>query len=298
MPQLILILAVLAVSAAPLLIRLAQPAPSLVIAAARVLIAAVVLGLLGWRQWPEIIRLKSRDHGLILVAGLSLAAHFGLWIRSLSLTSTSASVALVATQPVFAGLMGYVLLHEGFRRQEIWGVLFAAIGCAVLAGGDFGGNSSDALLGDAYALGGAITVPIYLLVARALRERLPLLAYLSVVNAVAGIALVVAILASGMECQAITVLIGWEEILAMLGLGLICSVVGHTLLNYCVRLVPVHLVSLGILADPVIATISTWIVFNEIPSVQVAVGGAIIVSGIYVGFGWRPKTFLESKSDV
>ena len=121
------------------------------IAAARVLIAAVVLALLGWRQWPEIIRLKRRDLALILVAGLSLAAHFGFWIRSLSLTSTSASVALVATQPVFAGILGYLVFREGFRRQEIWGVLFAACGCLVLAGGDLGGtgDSGDgALLGD------------------------------------------------------------------------------------------------------------------------------------------------------
>lgn len=95
MPQLFLIIAVLAVSAAPLLIRIAQPAPALAIAAACVLISALVLGLAGWRQWADIIHLRRRELGLIVVAGLSLAAHFALWIRSLSLTSTSGSVALV-----------------------------------------------------------------------------------------------------------------------------------------------------------------------------------------------------------
>jgi drug/metabolite transporter (DMT)-like permease len=293
MPHLILIIAVLAVSAAPLLIRLAQPAPSLVIAASRVLIAALVLGLLGWKQWGDIIRLKRRDQWLILLSGLSLAAHFGLWIRSLSLTSTSASVALVATQPVFAGLMGYLVLREGFRRQELWGVFFAGIGCLVLAGGDLGGTSSDALWGDACAIGGAITVPIYLLVGRALRNRVPLFAYLSAVNAVAGAALVAGVFALGMTWTDIRPQIGSEELFAMLGLGLICSVLGHSLLNYCVRLVPVHLVSLGILVEPVLATISTWLVLHEVPSVHVGVGGAIIVLGIYLGFGWRPSEKLK-----
>lgn len=293
MPQLTLFLAVMAVSAAPLLIRLAQPAPSLLIAAVRVIFAAVVLGLLGWRQLPNIIRLKRRDHALILLAGCSLAAHFGLWIRSLSLTSTSASVALVATQPVFAGIIGYLVLREGFRRQEILGVVLAALGSMVLASGDLGGTSSDALWGDAYALGGAITVPVYLLVARALRQRVPLLAYLSVVNAVAGLALMAGLLAFGMRWSEMRPLIGLEEVLAMLGLGLICSVIGHTLLNYCVRLVPVHVVSLGILVEPVIATLSTWIVFSEVPTLPAAAGGAIIVLGIYLGFGWRPKRYLK-----
>jgi drug/metabolite transporter (DMT)-like permease len=288
-PALALVLAVLAVSSAPLLIRLAQPAPALAIAAARVVMAALVLGLIGWRQWPQLLKLPGRDRCLILLAGLSLAAHFGLWIRSLSLTSTSASVALVATQPVFAGLMGYIVMREGFRRQEVVGIILAGIGCLVLAGGDLGGTSSDALWGDAYALGGAVTVPVYLLVARALRERVPLLAYLSAVNAVAAVVLLATMLALGTTWAQIEPLVGSEEILAMLGLGLICSVVGHTLLNYCVRLVPVHLVSLGILAEPVIATISTWAVFQEVPTAAVGIGGAIIVAGIYLGFGWRPR---------
>lgn len=287
MPQLYLTIAVLAVSAAPLLIRLAQPAPALVIAAARVLLAAVILGLWGYRQWADIIRLRRRELGLILLAGLSLAAHFALWIRSLSLTSTSASVALVATQPIFAGLMGYIVMREGFRRQEIIGVIIAGIGSLILAGGDLGGTSSDALLGDALAVGGAVAVPAYLLVGRALRDRVSLLAYLSAVNAIAGVALVLGALAMGVNWELINSKVGSEELFALLGLGLICSVLGHTLLNYCVRLVPVHLVSLGILVEPVVATLSTWIVFNEVPSVHVGIGGGIIVMGIYVGFGWQ-----------
>jgi drug/metabolite transporter (DMT)-like permease len=288
MPHLYLTIAVLAVSAAPLLIRLAQPAPALVIAAARVLLAALVLGLWGWRQWADIIRLRRRELALILLSGLSLAAHFALWIRSLSLTSTSASVALVATQPIFAGLMGYLVMREGFRRQEIIGVILAGIGSLILAGGDLGGTSSDALLGDALALGGAIAVPAYLLIGRALRDRVSLLAYLSAVNAVAGVALVLGAFAMGLNWELVSSKVGTEELLALLGLGLVCSVLGHTLLNYCVRLVPVHLVSLGILVEPVVATLSTWIVFNEVPSVHVGIGGGIIVIGIYAGFGWQP----------
>ena len=130
-------------------------------------------------------------------------------------------------------------------------------------------------------------MPVYLLVARLLRERVPLLAYLSAVNGIAGLALILVGMLTGTNWAMVHCQLGVEEWLALVALGLVCSVLGHTLLNYCVRLVPIHLVSLGILVEPVIATLSTWIAFNEVPSAQVGAGGAVIVVGIYMGFGWR-----------
>jgi drug/metabolite transporter (DMT)-like permease len=283
MPQVFLAIGILAVSTAPLFIRLAQPTSPILIAAARVLIAGVVLGLFAGRSWSRILQLPIKKFALCILSGLALALHFGLWIWSLSLTSTTASVALVATQPIFAGLLGYLLLDEGFRRQESYGMAVAVIGTLVLAGADLGGTSSDALIGDALALGGAIAVPAYLLVGRALRDDVPLLAYLSLVNLVAGAALLIVGGGIGVSFEGI----GQEEYLAMIALGLVCSVLGHTMLNHCVRLVPVHLVSLGILVEPVLASLSTWAVFGEVPTVPAAVGGLIIIFGIYVGFGWR-----------
>ncbi len=282
MPQIFLAIGVLAVSTSPLLIRLAQPVSPLTIAASRVLIAGIILGLIGGRQWKQVATLSARELLLFGLSGLALATHFALWIWSLALTSTTASVSLVATQPIFAGVFGWLLLGEGFRRQELLGIALAAVGCVILAGGDLGGTSSRALLGDALSIGGAITVPIYLLIGRFLRERVPLLAYLSFVNLVAGACLLVVGLGIGE--------ISWSgfsqgDYLALIGLGLVPSVIGHTSLNYCVRFVPVHLVSLGILVEPVAAALSTWLVFAEVPPVHAAVGGAIIVVGIYAGFG-------------
>ncbi len=283
MPQVFLAIGILAVSTAPLFIRLAQPTSPILIAAARVLIAGIVLGLFAGRSWKRILQLPVKKLALCALAGLALALHFALWIWSLSLTSTTASVALVATQPIFAGILGYLLLKEGFRRQESYGMAIAALGTLVLAGGDLGGTSSDALIGDALALGGAIAVPAYLIIGRALREDVPLVAYLALVNLVAGLALLVVGGGIGVSFTGI----GQEEFLAMIALGLVCSVLGHTLLNHCVRVVPVHLVSLGILVEPVIASLSTWVVFEEVPTAPAALGGFIIIFGIYVGFGWR-----------
>ncbi len=94
MPQIFLAIGVLAVSTSPLLIRLAQPVSPLTIAASRVLIAGIILALLGAKQWTEITALGRRELALFLISGLALATHFALWIWSLALTSTTASVSL------------------------------------------------------------------------------------------------------------------------------------------------------------------------------------------------------------
>jgi drug/metabolite transporter (DMT)-like permease len=283
MPHIFLVLGVLVVSTAPPLVRLAQPVPPIVVAFGRVALAAVILLALSGRQLREIPRLPRKVAGITILAGVALGLHFALWISSFELTSTAAAVSLVATQPVFAGLLGMAFLGEGFATRELWGIALAVLGCAVLAGGDFGGSSAGAVVGDGLAVLAAVMVSGYLLAGRALRERLSLLPFLALVNAVAAVPLLVAALATQASFSGFAA----SDYLGVALLGLGPSALGHSLLNYCVRRVPVHLVSLGILAEPVIGSLATWIFFGERPPGLAVLGGAIIVAGIYFGFGAR-----------
>lgn len=224
-------------------------------------------------------RLAPRDRWLVVLAGLLLGAHFGVWITSLAFTSTAASVALVATQPVFAALLGHVLLGEGASRRELFGIGVAAIGCAYLAGGDWS-TSRDAVIGDALAIAGAITAAGYLLVGRRLRAALPLAPYLAAVNLVAGAALLVAALVAGISIGAQSAG-AYQAIVACAVLG---SVVGHTLLNWSVRRLRAHLVTLAILGEPIGASLLTWFFFDEQAPMHALIGGAIILVGIGVAF--------------
>jgi len=189
-PQLALVVAILAVSTAAPLVHMASAAPPLTVAAVRVCLAAVLLSIV---SGPRLVKafgdLDRRDRWLVAASGLLLGAHFGVWISSLYLTSTAASVALVATQPIFAGLFGWLLLREGVSRREIGGIAIAAVGCAVLASGDFGGDRDGALLGDMLAVLGATTAAGYFVLGRRLRASLPLIPYLAMVNIVAGLVL-------------------------------------------------------------------------------------------------------------
>jgi drug/metabolite transporter (DMT)-like permease len=76
---------------------------------------------------------------------------------------------------------------------------------------------------------------------------------------------------------------------AMAACAIVPSIIGHTLLNWSVRRIPVHLVALGILGEPVGASLLSWAFFGERPPIHAAFGGAIVLAGIGVGFiGRRP----------
>lgn len=280
MPFFLLAVAVLAISTAAPLVHAAAPAPALTVATARVGLAALLLAGASGRSMARFFELPRREILLILLAGLLLGAHFGVWITSLYLTSTAASVALVATQPIFAGLLGWLSLGDRVTAREVAGIAVAGGGCLLLAAGDAGASSSGPLLGDLLALLGALTAAGYFLVGRRMRASIPLTPYLAAVNLVAGAALLAAAIVVGAPFAGFPP----GAYVAMAACAVVPSIVGHTLLNLCVRRIPVHLVSLAILGEPIGASVLTWIFFAETPPLHAATGGAVILAGIAIGF--------------
>ncbi|HEY5952364.1 MAG TPA: DMT family transporter [Kofleriaceae bacterium] len=273
-----LVLAILCVSTGAPFARWAAPAPPLAIAALRVGLASLLLFGAGWRELGGLRKLGPRERKLVVASGLLLAVHFGSWIASLSFTSTAASVALVATNPMFAALFG-TLLGDRVTSREIAGIGIAGAGCAVLAGGDWQAGG-DALIGDGLALIGAASAAAYLVLGRRLRAHVPLLPYLGTVNGIAAIVLVIAALATGTNFAALPA----HSYIACAGAALVASFVGHSLLNAAVRVTPTHLVALAILGEPLCSSLITWVAFGEQPPIHAAIGGAIVIVGIGVGF--------------
>jgi drug/metabolite transporter (DMT)-like permease len=273
-----LVLAILATSTGAPFARWAAPAPALAIAVLRSGCAAVLLLGAGWREVPKLRDVPARDRRWIALSGALLAVHFGCWIASLQLTSTAASVALVVTTPVFAALFGRVL-GDRVSRREGWGMAVAAVGCAVLAGGDWRAGG-DALAGDALALAGAASAAGYLVVGRRLRASAPLLPYLGTVNGIAAVALTAVALGRG---ELLAPLPG-HAYLACAGAAVVASLVGHSLLNAAVRTTPTHLVALASLGEPIGSSLITWAAFGEQPPAHAVLGGAVVLAGIAVGF--------------
>jgi drug/metabolite transporter (DMT)-like permease len=284
-----LALAVAAVSFAAVFILIAAPLHPAWIAGSRVLVTGTALLVIGARGLrPALHALRQSGAGLrwrlLLSAGL-LALHFLTWVASLSETTVLRSTALVATQPLFAGLLGRMIGDRATWRLYA-GAVVAIAGSVVLASeGD--GTAGGSLYGDALALVGAAAAAGYLVVGRSVRDSLPLTPYLGGVHIMAGVALVAfATVVDGVAFDGVE----GTDWLAVVAMGLIPGVIGHGLLNWAVRRLEVHVVSLAILIEPLGATILAILLLDRSVTGIEALGALVLLLGVAVGLPKRHQT--------
>jgi drug/metabolite transporter (DMT)-like permease len=274
-PWLTLSLAVLFVSFGAILVRLAA-APPLAVSFHRVAIASLILLPFAYRDarrsWPA---LDSRSGALLLAAGLALALHFATWIASLSFTTVASSVLLVNTAPLFAIVLSRLFLHEKPSLVVQVAIPIALAGAALIAFGDWTG-SPGSLLGNGLALAGAVTLAVYQVVGRGLRDALPLDAYVLGVWSVAACALAVLARSSGVVLGGYPV----RTWLLFTALAIVPTLGGHGLINKSLRSFPAPTVGLFLLGEPVIASVLAWLVFREMPGPWSLAGGAVVLAAL------------------
>ena len=282
-PWLTLSLAVLFVSFGAVLVRLAA-APPLAVSFYRVAIAALILLPFAQRDarrsWPA---LDGRRRLLLLAAGLALALHFASWIASLSYTTVASSVLLVNTAPLFAVVLSRLFLHERPPVVVQVAIPVAFAGAALIALGDWTG-SPGSLLGNGLAVAGAVTLAIYQVVGRGLRDALPLDAYVLAVWGTAALALVALALSFGVPLG------GYPERtwLVFVALAIVPTIGGHGFINKSLRSLPAPTVGLFLLGEPVLASLLAWMLFRETPGPWTLAGGAVVLGALGLVLARRP----------
>lgn len=276
-PTIILLVGVLAVSSGAIFVRLAE-SPPLVTAAWRLTLATLILLPYAlWKTRDEIGRLSRRDLAIGALAGFFLALHFATWISSLSFTSVANSVVLVNTAPVWVALMTPWLTRDRVSRRAWLGIAASVVGAAIIGFGDFSGGSR-ALIGDGLALAGSLALAIYLLLGRKLRAQLSLPAYLTVCYSSATLLLWACVLVAGLPLAGFN-LKTWG---ALLGMALVSQHLGHSSYNWAMKYFSAGFIAVCLLGEPVLGSLLAWWLLDEALTWGKALGGAIILAGIYL----------------
>lgn len=277
-PRLIglLALGVVSVAFSSILIRIAE-APALSVAFYRnAAAAAVLLPIALARHGEELRTLTRREWATALLAGAMLAAHFALWIPSLSYTTVAASTVLVTTQPAWVALIGRAL-GERVRGRAVLGIGLALGGAVLVSGGDFG-ISARAAYGDLLALGGAVAAAGYFLAGRRLRRRISLTTYTGLAYSTTAVILAGAVAVSGAPFAGFEPRVWGLFLLMALG----PQIGGHTVFNYLLGHLEAGTVAVAVTGEPVMASLLALAFFGEMPSWAAAAGGGLILSGIAI----------------
>jgi drug/metabolite transporter (DMT)-like permease len=214
-----------------------------------------------------------------------IALHFALWITSLSYTSIASSVVIVTSHPLFVAIISYFLWRERLNKKAILGIIIALGGVVLI---NYGGFlvSPRAIFGDLLALLAAISMGVYLIIGRQLKGRINILPYLTMIYAGAALILLMVTVFSGYSLFNYT-----STTYAMLFLlALIPQLIGHSSLNLAVRLIPVTLVSVGILGEPIIAVALGYIILGEGITITEILGSLLTLGGMFIVLRYRPKS--------
>jgi drug/metabolite transporter (DMT)-like permease len=269
--------ALIVISFASIWIRWAE-APPLSVATYRVGLAALIVTPLALStRHRQLQTLTSNDLRYALLGGACLALHFIFWISSLEFTSVASSVVLVTTNPIFVALGSHFFLKESATLSLVLGIVVSLLGGVLIGYGDFL-TGPNVLLGDGLALLGAIMASAYFLVGRRLRAHTDLLTYVFLVYGAAALVLVATALLLGQP------LLGFrpEAYLWMVLLALGPQLIGHTSFNWALKHLRAGTVAVIILGEPIGSTVLAYFLLHEPITLIKALGGLLILVGIYL----------------
>jgi drug/metabolite transporter (DMT)-like permease len=259
-------------------------APSLVIAAWRMIIAATLMVPFAIARRGRIATNPRVPNGgsqgrtvlLLVGSGVFLAAHFATWVSSLAYTSVVHSTVLVTMHPILVILGSVLFLKKRVPPIRIALTIVALVGAVVLASGGSVRGIAPTLKGDLLAFLGAVAIAGYLVIGSWARSGLSATLYNAVVHTVAAGVLVALALGTGRSLTGYSL----REWIIFAALALFCTILGHALLNWALRYVSAIDVSAAILLEPVFASVIAALLFDEIPGYRTIIGAAIVLSSI------------------
>ncbi len=283
----LLAIATFSVSTAAVFIVLSGMEPA-AIAVWRLLTNAVVFAPFALPQVAREIRLLTRsEKAALFFGGITFGLHFVFFNTGFVLTSYESTVILLAAQPVFAAVLGRILLSERSPAGVWLSMGVSTIGLAVLVWNDYK-FSIEHLTGDLVVLGAGISIVLTYAFGRRIRQKLSVPVYVVTLYSTAAATAAVYAAVSGQDLLVMAG--GGQGWISLLMLLLMPTIVGHSLFNHLVKYVKIVYLNIAILAEPVIAMLLKYALrfrfeeFREsdLTAVQAA-GAAVLFAGLALG---------------
>jgi drug/metabolite transporter (DMT)-like permease len=231
-------------------------------------------------------QLERKDAAFfLLLAVLGVVLNQELFIHGLARTTATNAVVLGSTIPVFTALSAIVLGYEPVSPRRLLGIAVAFAGCVILVGPDELSLSSSHLLGSVMILVNAACYGIYLAIARKVAGRYDPLAILAILFLI-GLPLVAPL---GVYAWTQAAPLTRSGVAFLTFLILVPTVGAYSLIQIGLRRAESSLVASYIYLQPVVATVGAAILLDERPGGQTALAAAVVLGGVWISAGAKPK---------
>ncbi|MGK7946539.1 MAG: DMT family transporter [Microcystaceae cyanobacterium] len=228
-------------------------------------------------QPPSERSLISKTNFLLFGVGVASITSLALWAVALQYTSVANCMLLNNLTPIFTSLGAFLCFGKRFDIKFIVGMLIALLGAVLLCFGDLQGSGGH-LRGDLYSLLSAVFLGIYFLIVEQLRSQFSATTILLWRGSIGGL-LLIPVISLTKESFLPHLWITW---LAVIGLGLISEGFGQRLLADSMKNFSASFIAIFLLLEPLISAILAWVIFAEALGAGTWGGFGLILGGIYL----------------
>lgn len=218
----------------------------------------------------------------VLGSGILFALDISIWNESIKLSNPTQSTVIGNLAPIWIGIALF-LFFANKPRKEFWiGTLIAMLGLFIFMDSEmFLQLKFD--LGFVLAFISSFIYAAYMLVSKKGLEKMPIIQFMTY-------NMLVATLFLGAICLILDIPFSPYDSstwLVFITNGLVCQLLGWISINHAIQKLPAQRVSLSLLSQSIVTGILAYFILKEEVTLQMIVGGLIILAGI--GYTFMPE---------
>ena len=212
---------------------------------------------------------------MIALSGFLFAADIAVWNISIQVSSATQATLLTNLAPIWVGIGSFLFLAKKPNRWFWLGAVVALVGMTTLVG--FEVIASLQLdLGFWFAVLSGIFYAAYMLVSKSIMRQMDVLNFMAYSMLVSTFLLGITCVALDFPLSNFTL----PDWISLFVLALICQLLGWISISYAVQKLEASSVSLTLLSQAVVTGLLAWLFIGEKMTLQMILGGIIILFGI------------------
>lgn len=287
-PRIALAVGIICISIFPILVKL-NLTPGLVSAFYRMLIASLIL--VPYVLVTKQFKVPSRNvFWLSVICGVVFGLDVGVWNIAIQQSTATQATLLTNLSPVWVGIGAFLFLRDKPKRNFWIGTVVAILGMVLLVGFDLFVNL-DFNLAFIFGILSGMLYAVYMLTSKRILYDMEVMTFMT-------ISLLSSVVALGLLSYALNEPFsgfsdaGWFVLVIQ---GVVCQLLAWLLISFATKHMRATRVSVSLLGQAVLASILAWWFLDEEISIQMVIGGIILLLGIRLTFYEKP--FLKPKTN-
>jgi len=272
---LLLVLATFSISTSPIIARFLSAVPAVGISFWRMAIGASILWL--YSKFKPTVALSTKNRNYTILAGIFLGIHFQFFFESIKLTTIANATFLGTLAPLFTLCLEKFWLKRNIQKNMIFALVIIFTGSLIIVSDQFDA-SSNYTKGNLYALICSLWIALAFMISENVRKEAGTVSFSRTLFTSAAMTLLIISYYTGKS------LIGYsqQDYFGLFLLGLIPTVFGHSVFYFALRYVQPTIVASFPLGEPIIASITAYVLFSEAVGISIIFGGVLTIIGLFM----------------